>query len=174
MKFIAILLFSLLLIPSCTENPPLETVEQVDLNRYMGQWYEIAKLPNRFEKGLVCVTANYQLREDGKVTVTNKGHLENNTTEIKTAEGVAVLPDKTIPGRLKVSFFRPFYGNYCIIALDSNYQYSLVGDPSRDYLWILSRTRSLEPETYNELIEIAKTKGFNINAIIKTEQECEE
>lgn len=149
-------------------------VDHIDLNRYMGQWYEIAKLPNRFEKGLICVTANYQLRKDGKITVLNKGHLENNTAVIRSAEGIAVLPDKAIPGKLKVSFFRPFYGDYCIIALDSNYRYSLVGDPSRSYLWILSRTRSLEPETYNQLITIAKNNGFNVSEIMKTEQECEE
>lgn len=159
---------------SCKSHPSLPTVSNVDLKQYMGKWYEVAKLPNSFEKGLVCITAEYQLTKDGNVEVFNRGRDIKNTSIKKSARAVAVLPDKKRPGELKVSFFRPFYGNYYIIALDSNYQYSLVGDPSRKYLWVLSRNRSLDPLVYDRLLEIAKSKGFDISKVEKTNQECED
>ena len=117
----------------------LETVQNVDLNRYAGKWYEIARLPNRFEKGLVCVTAEYVMRDDGKIKVINKGHKEENIQETDIATGKAWQPDPKEPGRLKVQFFWPFSGKYYIFHLDEeNYQYVMVGDPSRKYFWILS------------------------------------
>ena len=94
-------------------------------------------------------------------------------TEVKKAKGVAWVPDSTEPGRLKVSFFRPFYGRYYIIALDKDYKYALVGNPSREYLWILARTKSLDSSIYNELLNTAKQNGFAIEKLIKIDQSCE-
>ena len=168
-----LLIMSLISLLSCQSTKELKTVTEVDISKYAGKWYEIARLPNRFEKGMICVTANYSIREDGKIEVINQGHSEENPTEVKKAKGVAWVPDSTEPGRLKVSFFRPFYGRYYIIALDKDYKYALVGNPSREYLWILARTKSLDSSIYNELLNTAKQNGFAIEKLIKIDQSCE-
>ncbi len=158
---------------SCKTSQDLPTVEKVDIQKYSGLWYEIARLPNSFEKGLECVTATYSLKSNGKIQVLNKGHLTEKENVSKTAKGTAWVPDAAYPGRLKVTFFWPFSGDYYIISLDENYQYALVGDPSRKYLWILSRTKILDPAVYSQLIDHAKTNGFNIDQVIKIDQSCE-
>jgi apolipoprotein D and lipocalin family protein len=150
----------------------LPTVAKVDIQKYAGQWYEIARFPNRFEKGLVCVTANYSVKENGKIEVINSGHLTDDIQKIKTAKGIAWIPNEKYPGRLKVRFFWPFSGKYYIIALDRNYQYVLVGDPSRKFLWVLSRTKVLSDEVYSKLLEIAKENGFDIGKLIRINQDC--
>ena len=157
---------------SCKTIKDLPTVKNVDIEKYSGQWYEIARLPNSFEKGLECVTANYTVKKNGKIEVLNKGYSSENSGEFKTAKGTAWIPNAKYPGRLKVTFFWPFSGNYYIISLDKNYKYALVGDPSRKYLWILSRSRSLESFTYSKLLDIAKNNGFDIKNIIKINQDC--
>jgi apolipoprotein D and lipocalin family protein len=157
---------------SCTEHPGLETVESVDIERYMGKWYEIARLPNSFEKGLECCTATYSLKNNGKVKVVNAGHKISDRSKVKEATGTAWQPDKAYPGQLKVRFFWPFSGNYYIIHLDEDYQYVLVGDPSRKYLWILSRTKDLDQGIYNKLMDIAEKKGFNTEEVIRVKQDC--
>lgn len=150
----------------------LPTVEKVDLSKYAGMWYEIARLPNSFEKGLECVTATYTLKSNGKIEVLNKGYSAEKG-KYKTAKGTAQVPDMAYPGRLKVTFFWPFYGKYYIMALDENYQYVLVGDPSRKYLWILSRSRTLDEPIYSELMALAKTQGFDTDQVIRIDQNCE-
>ena len=170
---ILILIIIMANINSCKTTNNLTTVKDVDLDKYLGVWYEIARLPNSFEKNMKCVTASYSLKKNGKIKVTNKGYL---TTKNKysTANGTAWVPNSDSPGKLKVSFFWPFAGNYYIIELDKDYKYVLVGDPSRKYLWILSRTPNLNEETYKNLIETAKNKGFDTSIIIKTAHDCEE
>lgn len=169
-----ILLLMLPLFQFCTtQQPPLEVVEKVDFEQYTGTWYEIARLPNRFEKGLKCVTATYKLREDGKITVINKGNKIDNPEETEQVEGWAKIPNKKEPGKLKVTFFWPFFGKYWIIDLDENYQHALVGSPSRKYLWILSRTKEMKERTYNNLLKTADEKGFDTSKMIVTEQDCE-
>ncbi len=158
---------------SCKTSQDLPTVETVDIQKYFGVWYEIARLPNSFEKGLECVTATYSLKNNGKIEVLNKGHFTEKENVSKTAKGTAWVPDSSYPGRLKVTFFWPFFGDYYIMSLDENYQYALVGDPSRKYLWILSRTKILDPAVYSQLIDHAKTNGFNIDQVIKIDQSCE-
>ena len=158
---------------SCKTIKDLPTVKNVDIEKYSGQWYEIARLPNSFEKGLECVTAKYTVKKNGKIEVLNKGYSSENSGEFKTAKGTAWIPNAKYPGRLKVTFFWPFSGNYYIISLDENYKYALVGDPSRKYLWILSRRRSLESLTYSKLLDIAKNNGFDINNIININQDCD-
>jgi apolipoprotein D and lipocalin family protein len=152
----------------------LTTVPDVDINKYSGKWYEIARLPNSFEKGLVCVTAEYGLRDDGKISVINAGQKEDNIGKVKSIRGKAWVPDKNEPGRLKVQFFWPFAGGYYIFHLDQeNYQYVLVGTPSRKFLWILSRTSHIEDSLYYELVEIARKNDFATENLLKVKQDCD-
>ncbi|MFC2087698.1 lipocalin family protein [Bacteroidota bacterium] len=166
-------LLTMLSFLSCKHSEYLPTVKKVNLEKYADTWYEIARLPNRFEKGLVCVTAKYTLKENGKIDVLNKGHLVENREKIKEAKGVAWVPDPNYPGRLKVRFFWPFAGNYYIISLDENYTWALIGDPSRKYLWILSKNKVLDDKIFNQLVVKAKDQGFDIKKLIKIEQSCE-
>nr|WP_321409059.1 lipocalin family protein [uncultured Carboxylicivirga sp.] len=172
MKSNTFLLLLLILVSSCSSNEDLPTVKDVDLTKYQGTWYEIARLPNRFEKGLKCVTANYTPDEDGTIKVINKGINTEDQSKSETAIGKAKVPDAQFPGQIKVSFFGPFYGDYYIIDLDENYHYALVGDPSRKYLWILSRTPKIDNEIYNSLITKAEKLGFNVSELHLTKQDC--
>ncbi len=158
---------------SCSPKKDLPTVNKVDLQKYSGQWYEIARFPNRFEKGLICVTANYKVKENGKIEVINKGRTEKDINRIKTAIGTAWIPNNTYPGQLKVRFFWPFSGNYYIIALDKSYHYVLVGDPARKYLWVLSRTKTMSEDIYSKLLKVAERNGFDIHKLIRVKQDCD-
>jgi len=152
----------------------LTTVPDVDIHRYTGKWYEIARLPNSFEKGLICVTAEYSLRDDGRITVINAGHKENDPGEVKSIRGKAWVPDKNEPGRLKVQFFWPFAAGYYIFHLDrENYQYALVGTPSRKFFWILARDPQMEEKLYNELVEVARLNDFDVDKLLKVRQNCD-
>jgi lipocalin len=150
----------------------VRVVGYVDLNRYTGIWYEIARFPNSFEKGLKCVSATYTLRDDGRITVLNKGHKVENSSVVKQSKGVAWIPDKTYPAKLKVRFFWPFSGDYWILWLDPSYRFVLVGDPSLKYLWILSRTKTMEEDDYRYLLDKAKENGFDISKLMLVEQNC--
>lgn len=151
----------------------LKTVSEVDLNRYTGKWYEIARLPNSFEKGLVCCTAEYGIRPDGKISVINRGVRETDPSKTSSVTGKAWQPDQNEPGRLKVQFFWPFSGGYYIFHLDrENYQYVLVGSPSRKYLWILARQPQIDEALYQELIEISRKNEFDVEMLIKVRQDC--
>ncbi|MEN8839433.1 MAG: lipocalin family protein [Flavobacteriales bacterium] len=167
--FLVLMSFSLF---GCSPKKELSTVKDVELTKYSGEWYEIARLPNTFEKNLKCVTANYSLKDNGGILVTNKGY---NTKKEKweEANGNAKIPNLEKPGEIRVSFFRPFYGDYYIIELDPMYNHVLVGSPSREYLWILSRTKELSPEIYQNYINIAQSKGFDISSLHKTVQDCD-
>ncbi len=171
-KSIQIMAILSLILFGCKAPKELPTVSEINLQKYSGTWYEIARLPNRFEKGLECITANYTLKVDGTIQVINKGYEIPDKQKIKSAEGKAKVPDQNYPGRLKVSFFGPFYGNYYIIELDDNYQYVLVGEPGRKYLWILSRTKQLDAGIYDRLTDIAQSNGFDTTKLIKVQQDC--
>ncbi|MWJ27563.1 lipocalin [Halomonas sp. ZH2S] len=154
----------------CTGIPKgTEAVTGFELERYLGQWYEIARLDHSFERGLDCVTADYSLRDDEGVRVINRGYnLEEGTWN--EAEGRAYfIEDKTV-GRLKVSFFGPFYGGYNILELDEDYDWALVAGPNRDYLWILSRTPQLDPQVEQRLRQRAAELDFPIDDLIEVEQ----
>ena len=168
-----ITILSLLTFISCQPAKELPTVAPVDLNKYAGTWFEIAKLPNKFEKGLECITATYTLKENGKVEVLNAGHLVEKDNKLRTIKGTAWVPDAQFPGRLKVRFFWPFSGNYYIIALDENYTYALVGDPSRKYLWVLSKNKNLATDIYTQLLDKAKANGFDTDQVVMVKQDCE-
>jgi len=152
------------------DSRPLEVVPYVDLNRYIGTWYEIATIPQRFQKDCVAVTATYTLRDDGKIDVLNKCRKKTLDGEVKTARGKAWVVDKKTNAKLKVRFFWPFKGDYWIIELDSEYQYVVVGHPNRNYLWILSRSPRLEESLYEDLIQRIANKGYDISRIKRTLQ----
>ena len=145
----------------------LDVVPHVDLNRYVGQWYEIARLPNRFEKKCAnSVTATYSLRTDGKIEVVNR--CRKSSGDYTTAKGKAKVVDKTTNAKLKVTFFWPFYGDYWILDLGENYEYAVVGAPNRKYLWILSRSPQMDETVYRQLLAKMAARGFNTEQMIKT------
>lgn len=159
---------------NCTcqnKNKPLETVSEVDLQRYAGKWYEIATIPKRFQRGCSCSQAEYILTDKNYIKVINsciKGKEKN----LSTIEGKAFITPNSGNAKLKVQFFWPFKGKYWIIELDSAYTYAVIGHPNRNYLWILSRTKNMDDKLYSELITKIKEKGYNINRIVRTEKEC--
>jgi apolipoprotein D and lipocalin family protein len=149
----------------------IEPVRDFDLNRYLGTWYEIARLDHRFERGLSDVSATYTMRKDGGIGVLNRGYDER-TGRWKQVEGKAYFVGDSATGRLKVSFFGPFYGSYVIVALDRDrYSYALVCGPSRSFLWILARDRSLDRSVMGMLVAQAKDLGFDTDALIRVEHE---
>lgn len=147
------------------------TVQELDLDRYLGKWYEIARFDHRFERGLVGVTANYSLRPDGKIKVVNSGYNGTFEGQYSEAIGKAKIPDPVNePGKLKVSFFWIFYGDYYVLELDEDYQWAVIGSSSDKYLWILSRTPQMQPEVYNNLLQRIANRGYNTSALIKVKQ----
>jgi apolipoprotein D and lipocalin family protein len=150
--------------------PELKTVEHVDVTKYMGTWYEIAKLPQKYENGLVGVTANYSLLANGKVGVLNKGYVNDFNGIEKTAKGKARVVDSTTNAKLKVSFFWPFSADYWILELGKEYEYAVVGEDSRKYLWILSRTPQMDEAVYNEVLKRVQAWGFDITKLEKNPQ----
>jgi apolipoprotein D and lipocalin family protein len=147
----------------------LEVVPHVELEKYLGKWYEIAHLPAKFQEGCDETTATYTLSKDGSISVLNQSKKNG---KMKQAKGKAKVVDKNSNAKLKVTFFWPFYGDYWIIKLGNNYEYSVVGTPNRKYLWILSRTRQMDDKLYSQLIEYVKSKGFDVNKLIKTLQKA--
>jgi len=169
MKSILIIILTMLLTrcssPREKNFPELVTVKQVDLNKYVGLWYEIAKIPNSFQDQCAYgTTAEYKIDEDGDIIVTNSCY--DDEGKIDVAEGLAKVVDKKTNAKLEVSFFsilgiRPFWGDYWIIGLDDNYQWAVVGTPNRKYGWVLSRTPSLPDSTMENIFEILKSQHYN-------------
>lgn len=149
---------------------PLETVPHVDLARYAGTWYEIASYPQRFQKGCTGTTATYRLRADGTVEVLNRCARDSLDGRITVAKGRARVVDKSSNAKLKVSFFWPFWGDYWIIDLGRDYEYAVVGHPSRKYLWILSRTPTMAPAVYEGILERLREQGYDTGKLRKTVQ----
>lgn len=157
-----------------TENKPkmnTETVKELDLNRYLGIWFEIARFDHRFERGLVGATATYSMRDDGKIRVLNQGYKNTLNGELSVAEGKAKLTG--YPGKLKVSFFWIFYADYFVLELDDEYQWALIGSSSDKYLWILSRTPKLEDNLKNLILHKAAKRGYDTSKLIWVEQKNE-
>jgi len=141
--------------------PPLAVVDEVDLDRYLGTWFEIASYPAWFAKNCTGVTAEYSLREGGGISVVNRCYKGALDGKLKEARGRAKVVDPETNAKLKVSFFGPFWGDYWILELDSEYQWVLVGEPKRKYLWILSRTPSLDQDTLDEILSRLPEKGYS-------------
>lgn len=150
-----------------------EVVDSINLAEYAGKWFEIARLPNRFERKLKCTTATYTLRRDGKVTVLNEGYYIADPSRKSSARGIAWVPDQKEPAKLKVQFFWPFTGDYWIMELDKNYRYALIGEPSFKYLWILAREKTMDESLYKRLLQKAIENGYDVGPIIKVDQDCE-
>ncbi|HUU82821.1 MAG TPA: lipocalin family protein [Phycisphaerae bacterium] len=147
----------LLTLPGCgalqqPDYPDLQVVDYVDLDRYLGKWYEIARYPNDFEQNCVGVTADYSLRNDGQIRVVNTCRNPDGGTK-KRIEGTARVDDRSSNAKLKVSFFWPFSGAYWIIDLDPDYRYAVVGEPGRKFFWILSRTPTMDDETLDGILQ---------------------
>jgi apolipoprotein D and lipocalin family protein len=171
MRIIVLLLVSLFL-TACTGMPEnITPVKKFELDRYLGKWYEIARLDHSFERGLEKVTAEYTLRKDGGVSVINRGYSPTND-EWNVAEGKAYFVNDDNEGYLKVSFFGPFYGSYVIFELDEeNYQYAFISGPNTSYLWLLSRTPTLPQEIIDRFIQKTKNLGFDTSSLIIVNQE---
>jgi apolipoprotein D and lipocalin family protein len=172
MKSYLIALGMLSILAGCTSIPEgLQPVSGFEVDRYLGKWYEIARLDHLFERNLNNVTAEYTLREGGGIDVLNKGY-DKRKGEWREIKGVARFIDEKNVESLKVSFFGPLWGGYHVIALDKEtYLYSMVTGPSRSYFWILSRDKTLDPNIVAELVARAKEWGFDMDKLIYVEQD---
>lgn len=165
-----LVIISTLFVSGCLGMPEnITPVSGFEINRYVGKWYEIARLDHSFERGLTQVTAQYSLREDGGVSVVNRG-FSKTKGEWKEAEGKAYFVNSAQEGYLKVSFFGPFYGSYVVFELDKdNYQYAFVSGPDLSYLWLLARTPELKPEIIERFRAVSKKLGFDMDKLILVE-----
>ena len=171
MRSLALLFACFFSLSACTSKPDgVEPVVDFELQQYLGSWYEIVRLPHSSEEGLSHVTASYSLREDGGVTVVNRG-FNRESGKWEEAEGKAYFVEDADTGFLKVSFFGPFYASYIIVELDKDYRYAMVTGPDRNYLWVLSRTPELEEATLKELVGKADSLGFDTSKLIYVEQD---
>jgi len=152
------------------EEQPLEVVGSVDLDRYLGTWYEIASYPAWFQRGCTAVTAHYSLRDDGLIRVVNSCNKDALDGKLKQSTGRAKVVDGSNNAKLKVSFFGPFWGDYWVIDLDAEYRWAVVGVPSRKYLWILSRTRSMDESLFQEIAGRLAAKGYDEARLVRTLQ----
>lgn len=160
----------LLLLSACCGSLPVQPVENFELNRYVGKWYEIARLDHFFERGLEQVTADYSLRTDGGIRVVNRGYSAQQN-EWSQAEGKAYFRSSPETGLLKVSFFGPLYSPYIIFGLDSEYQYAYVAGPDLNYLWLLSRTPTVDKSVYDDFVATAEEQGFDVSSLIQVQHQ---
>lgn len=172
MKKLFFILFLILGISSCStaennKNIDNSTVKSLDITKFMGKWYEIARYEHRFEKGMSHVTATYTLKEDGKIEVLNEGI---NNGERKEAKGRAKQPDPNDPGKLKVSFFLWFYSDYYILELDKDYRYVVIGSSSDKYLWIMSREKTLPNDVLSNLLNNLQQRGYDTMKLLFVDQ----
>ena len=166
-----VVLFSAMIAVGCMSgNAPLEVVERVDLNRYAGRWYEVASYPAPFQKDCTGTVADYEVRNDGKVKVTNACYDHSLDGPVRQVTGTARVVDPESNAKLKVSFFWPFEGDYWIIDLDEEYTWAVVGEPKRRYLWILSRQPSLNEVIYEAILSRLPDKGYDPSLLQKTLQ----
>jgi apolipoprotein D and lipocalin family protein len=172
-KKILFFVCTILGISSCgSDYPFLKTVANVDIDRYVGKWYEIASFPQSFQKGCNCTTAEYFKTEEDYVRVVNSCRKDSPQGELKTANGKAFIVEGTNNTKLKVQFFWPFKGDYWIIDLADDYSYAVVGHPNREYLWILSRTPKMDKNIYDGILSRVTAQGFDINKLKITDQSC--
>jgi apolipoprotein D and lipocalin family protein len=164
---IIVFIFGLFLLPDA-KTPKFPPVHNFSIQSFLGTWYEIARLPNAFEKDLTKITATYQQNQDGTLSVINQGLKKGKTVITK---GKLKFSDDTSTGHLKVSFFGPFYSDYIVIDIDKNYSYVLVAGGSEKLLWVLSRNKKLSKTTLEDLLLKARALGFKTNDIIMVPQE---
>jgi apolipoprotein D and lipocalin family protein len=171
------LLLAALLLAGCATQPalpPVQTVPSVELDRYLGTWFEIARLPNSFQDGrgrrCIATTASYAARPEGQIAVTNRclDAADENREVVATATAYPV--EGSGNAKLRVTFFWPFYGDYWVIGLDPDYRWAVVGGPDRDYLWVLSRTPVMAAGDYAQAVAIAAAQGFDVERLQPTPQ----
>ena len=171
MRYCIVFLFFLL--TGCTGIPEgIKPVHDFEVNRYLGKWYEIARLDHSFERGLQNVTAEYSTREDGVIKVINRG-FDTSSNSWNEAEGKAYFVEDSSTAYLKVSFFGPFYGAYIVFDLGNDYEYSLVTSSNKSYLWLLSRTPVIDAQLKEDLLKRMAALGFQTQALIFVEQSTE-
>lgn len=169
-KLLITCLATVLLLASCVTKPAnITPVQNFQADKYLGKWYEIARLDNRFEKGMTHVQAEYSLNPDGSIKVLNSG-INVGETARSYAEGVAQFVENSETGFLEVSFFRPFYGAYIVFNLDKNYKYAYVAGNDKDYLWFLSRTPTVSGEQKEDFIARSKSLGFATDNLVWVKQ----
>ncbi|HRZ41418.1 MAG TPA: lipocalin family protein [Bacteroidales bacterium] len=174
-RVIVIFLFFAALLTGCsvTKKKPPQTVPLVDLQRYAGVWYEIAAYPTRFEEGCFCITAEYTPDSKGKfVRVMNRCRKGSPNGPESSIRGKAFVVRNSGNARLKVQFFWPFRAPYWVVGLADDYSWALVSGPSKEYLWILSRTPQMDQETYMGLLKLLQDKGFDTNRLRLCDQSC--
>jgi apolipoprotein D and lipocalin family protein len=152
---------------TCRTTPPPKTVSNVDLLRYTGTWHEIARYPNRFQEGCRDFSTTYTLMKNGTMHAVNRCRTDSGE---KTVHGSAKVMDSRTNARLNVSFFQPFYGDYCILDLGENYEYAVAGTPDRQYLWILSRTSVMDGKLFERILQRIRKQGFDPERLLKTGQ----
>ena len=169
-KMFSLAIFMMIGLVGCATSAPsgVQSVQDFEVDSYLGTWYEIARLDHSFERGLSNVTAEYSWNDNGTIAVLNRGYDEAKQ-KWEQAEGKAKFLGNETVGSLKVSFFGPFYGGYHIVELDEDYQHVLVVGPTKQYLWILAREPMLEESTYAALVEHAKELGFPTKKLIRVE-----
>jgi len=170
-----LILFTITCLVSCTtvpskEHPPLQVVSNVDVAKYLGRWYEVARYPNWFQENYYSVTADYELAIDGSINVINRCKEGGLDGKLKKAVGTAKIVDEQTNAKLKVLFYWPFYGNYWIIALGDDYEYAVVSEPKRQYLWIMSRSPIMKRLQYEKLIKFLAAKYFDTTLLNITPQ----
>jgi apolipoprotein D and lipocalin family protein len=149
---------------------PLRTVERLDLERYLGTWYEIASFPSWFQRNCVATQATYSRTDDGRIRVENACRDKTLSGAWNGIEGIAWPAEPGNLMRLKVQFFWPLRGDYWVLALDPDYRWALVGHPNREYLWVLSRTRAIEEPCYAEIVALAQAQGYDVTRLRRTPQ----
>jgi apolipoprotein D and lipocalin family protein len=173
-RFVILLALALAGCGATPAGPPVQTVPAVDLSRYAGTWYEVARFPTRFQdsssRRCEDVTATYAPRPDGQVGVVNRCRNALAGGEVIEATATAYAVEGSGNSRLRVTFFWPFYGDYWVIGLDPDYRWAVVGAPGRDYLWILSRTPQMAPGDYAEAVARARAQGFEVARLQPTAQ----
>jgi apolipoprotein D and lipocalin family protein len=165
MKTLFSFIITLALAGCSATHEPLPTVQKVEIEKYLGTWYEIARYEHRFEKGCSDISATYSLKENGEIDVLNQC---TKNGELTVAHGRAHAVDAT-NAKLKVSFFWPFYGNYWVLMLGENYEYAVIGEPKREYFWILSREKSLPETLQKQILEKLPTLGYEKEKLIWVE-----
>jgi apolipoprotein D and lipocalin family protein len=154
--------------PAWAGDDEPEVVDHVDLERYSGKWFEIACIPNMFQRGCTRTIARYQLRDDGKLEVINSCRKGGLDAEPSFTDGTARVTDETTNAKLRVRFFWPLSIPYWIIGLDEEYQWAIVGTPDRDNLWIISRTPTMDEQLYQKLVDRAAAQGYDVSELERT------
>ncbi len=166
----SLLLIHLIIITSALQAQSLQTVDSVNIDKYCGKWFEIASYPQKFQKGCFATTAEYTLSDKGYVIVENRCKKDSLNGRSSYIKGKAFVKKGSNNAKLKVQFFWPFKGKYWIILLADDYSYAVVSHPNKKYLWILSRTATMQESTYNEILKNLQTRGFDLSKIQKTIQ----